>query len=173
MSAQRIVILGNAAGGKSTLARHLAQRHGLKHVEIDALYWQPDWSPTPQDTYDRHHDAAIAKDSWIIDGGGDLASIKRRLTRATEVILLDFPLWIHYWRAAERQIAWSTGALEYPPAGGQDMPPTKRLFEIIWEVDRDWMPVLRELCDAYERQGKDVSRICDLDSLAALYAAPA
>ena len=39
----RIVVIGNAGGGKSTLARLLAQRRGLPHIEIDRLLWQEGW----------------------------------------------------------------------------------------------------------------------------------
>jgi adenylate kinase family enzyme len=43
----RLVIIGNAAGGKSTLARAVAGHRGLKLIEIDRLLWQPGWEPTP------------------------------------------------------------------------------------------------------------------------------
>jgi len=33
----RIAVIGNAGGGKSTLARALATRHDLPYVEVDAL----------------------------------------------------------------------------------------------------------------------------------------
>jgi adenylate kinase family enzyme len=36
----RIAIIGNAGGGKSTLARKLAKQRGLRHIEIDRLLWQ-------------------------------------------------------------------------------------------------------------------------------------
>ena len=45
------------------------------------------------------------------------------------------------------------------------MPPTDRLFEIIWEVDREWMPVLRRLCDEHEENVKKVIRLTTLDEL--------
>ncbi len=156
---ERSVILGNTAGGKSTLARRLAATRNLPHVEIDALYWQPDWSLAPAEDYQRAHAEAVAGARWIIDGGGDLPSIEARLDRATEIILIDLPLWVHYWRAAERQFAWATGTLDHPPAGGVDMPPTGRLFEIIWTVDQEWMPRLRRLCDLHEAKGCTVIRL--------------
>ena len=161
----RIAILGNTAGGKSTLARHLSKTRNLPHIEIDAIYWLPDWTTVPSDIYERDHDTAIEQDAWIIDGGGDLQSIVKRADRATELILLDFPLWVHFWRAAERQMAWANGTLEHPPGGGQEMPPTDRLFEIIWNVDKDWMPVLRGLCDEHEQNGKRVVRLTSLEKL--------
>ena len=162
---RRIAILGNTAGGKSTLARRLAKTTGLNHIEIDRLYWRPDWSRTPQADYERNHDRAIESDQWIIDGGGDLPSIRKRVVRASHLILIDLPLWVHFWRAAERQTAWANGTIEHPPGGGMKMPPTGRLFEIIWQVDRDWMPVMHDLCDEQERDGKEVIRLCSIEEL--------
>ncbi|MDU8929394.1 hypothetical protein RXV86_18525 [Alisedimentitalea sp. MJ-SS2] len=161
----RIAILGNAAGGKSTLARHLSKTRGLHHIEIDDLFWQPDWSKTPTEVYERLHDEEIKKENWVIDGVGDFATMMKRADRATDLILLDFPIWIHFWRAAERQMAWANGTIENPPAGGQEMPPTDRLFEMIWEMDRDGMPLLRTLCDEHEERGKNVIRLNSLAEL--------
>ena len=161
----RIVILGNAAGGKSTLARHLSKARALKHIEIDHLFWQPDWSMTPSAIYEQRHVETIQTEDWIIDGGGDLPSIRARAERATEIILIDLPLWVHFWRAAERQISWATGTIEHPPAGGAEMPPTGRLFEIMWQVDVDWMPTIRRLCDEQEAGGKSVIRLESIEDL--------
>jgi adenylate kinase family enzyme len=161
----RIVVLGNTAGGKSTLARQLSKKRGLPHIEIDRLYWQADWSVTPREIYEREHAEEIKDDDWIIDGGGDLASIRAQIDRATEIILIDMPLWVHFWLAAERQILWASGKIEHPPAGIADMPPTGRLFQIIWEVDRDWMPTVRTLCDEQGAKGKVVTRLNSINDL--------
>lgn len=161
----RIVILGNAAGGKSTLARRLSQERRLPHIEIDRLYWQADWSLTPAQVYERRHSEMIAGNEWIIDGGGDLPSVRARAERATEIILIDMPLWVHFWLAAERQISWAEGKIEHPPGGIAEMPPTRRLFEIMWQVDRDWMPILRALCHEKEAEGKRVIRLTSIDEL--------
>jgi adenylate kinase family enzyme len=42
----RTVVIGNAAGGKSTLARQLARRRALALIEVDRLLWQPGWQLT-------------------------------------------------------------------------------------------------------------------------------
>jgi hypothetical protein len=97
----RIVIIGNAGGGKSTLARKLAVARGLQHVEIDRLLWQEGWKLAPTDIYMRKHDDIIATDDWVIDGLGQQTSIPSRIARATEVILIDMPLWMHFWLEAE------------------------------------------------------------------------
>ena len=39
----RITINGSSGSGKSTLAQRLAKEFGLKHIELDAINWQPGW----------------------------------------------------------------------------------------------------------------------------------
>jgi adenylate kinase family enzyme len=162
---QRIVVIGNSGGGKSTLARKLAARRGLPYAEIDALLWQPNWELTPADVYEAEHGRLIAAESWIADGLGSLASIPPRLSRATEIVLIDMPFWQHCWLAAERQIAWATGRIDHPPAGLTEMPPTEAVFQNLWAVERDWMPAVRRLVDEEQAAGKRVHRIASVDAL--------
>jgi adenylate kinase family enzyme len=162
-----MVVIGNAGGGKSTLARKLAERRGLKHIEIDRLLWQDGWVLTPEDIYTRQHREIIAQDEWLIDGLGRQNSIADRLGRATEIILIDMPLWMHFWLAAERQIAWASGTLDHAPAGIAQRPPTDALFRTIWEVDQTWMPEIRTLCTEAETQGKIVTRLTSVEELGA------
>src|ERR1044072_2709570 len=90
-SMARIVVIGNAAGGKSTLARRLARRHGLPHVEVDTLLWRPGWKLAPEADYARAHAGAIARERWVIDGLGRQDSIGERLARSPDIILIDLP----------------------------------------------------------------------------------
>lgn len=156
---KRTVIIGNSGGGKSTLARRLSAAWACPHIEIDGLLWQPGWQLTPVETYSAEHARLIAADDWIIDGLGRRDSIPARLDRATDIILIDMPLWVHFWLAAERQLKWSRGAIEHPPAGLGKMPPTEALFRTIWEVDHDWMPEIRRIVAMEERRGKRVVRL--------------
>ena len=162
---ERIAVIGNAGGGKSTLARALATRRGLPYFEVDALLWRDDWQLAPEDEYEAEHARLIAEPRWVIDGLGRLDSLAARLARASEIVLVDLPLWMHCWLAAERQIAWARGEIAHPPAGAKQMPPTEALFRAIHEVDRDWMPEVRRLVAEAESSGARVERIADLDVL--------
>ena len=161
----RVVVIGNAGGGKSTLARKLAEQRGLPHIEIDRLLWQDGWVLTPEDVYTRQHREIIGRDEWVIDGLGRQNSLAERLDRATEIVLVDMPLWMHFWLAAERQIAWASGQLNHAPGGVTKMPPTKDLFQTIWRVDQDWMPGIRNLCAKAEARSKLVTRLISVDEL--------
>jgi adenylate kinase family enzyme len=165
----RVVVIGNSGGGKSTLARQLSSATQYRHVEIDGLLWQAGWELSAVEYYNSEHARLIAEESWIIDGLGRQESIPERLARSTDIFLVDMPLWIHFWFAAERQIRWAEGTLEHPPAGLTKMPPTEGLFRAIWEVDRDWMPEIRRLVAVEEQQGKRIVRlgsVADLNKFA-------
>jgi adenylate kinase family enzyme len=162
---KRAVVIGNSGGGKSTLARRLGAAWKCRHVEIDGLLWRPEWQLTPVEIYHAEHARLIAEENWIIDGLGRLESIPERLARATDIILVDMPLWVHFWLAAERQIRWSTGAIENPPAGLAKMPPTEALFRTIWEVDQNWMPEIRRIVAFEKQRGKRVFRLSSIAEL--------
>lgn len=65
----RIAIVGNSGSGKSTLARRVAARTGATHVELDAFFHQPNW--TPQDPEVFRNQIAMRLGSlsdWVVDG---------------------------------------------------------------------------------------------------------
>lgn len=161
----RIVIIGNSGGGKSTLARRLSVQLSCPSIEVDALLWQPGWILTPECDYRAAHARALSDECWIIEGLGRQDSIPERLERATNIIVIDMPLWMHFWLAAERQIQWATGSIENPPSGSAIPAPTEALFRTIWEVDQTWMPEIRRLAAAEEARGKRVFRLRSLDEL--------
>jgi hypothetical protein len=161
----RVVIIGNSGGGKSVLARRLAERLALPLVEIDALLWLPGWKLAEPEIYGREHARSIADDNWIIEGLGTRASVPARLQRATHIVLIDLPLWVHFWLAAERDKEWRAGGLEHPPAGHKEPAPLRGLFRTIHDVDREWMPEIRRLVSEEEDHGKHVFRLAALEDL--------
>jgi adenylate kinase family enzyme len=161
----RVVIIGNASGGKSTLAWKLANRRDLPLTEIDQFLWQPGWKLTPPELYERCRAEIIKQEAWVIEGLGSQHSIPGRMARATEIILIDLPLWVHFWLAAERQMSWAAGRLSDAPAGATTAPPTKELFKTMWDVEQEWMPGIRSMCDAAQQDGKIVFRLHRIDEL--------
>lgn len=47
----KINVVGTSGVGKSTLARRLAQELSLPYIEMDVLYWLPEWQGTPDDEF--------------------------------------------------------------------------------------------------------------------------
>ncbi len=46
-----INVVGTSGSGKSTLARRTAHRLGLPWIELDRLYWRPNWQGTPDEAF--------------------------------------------------------------------------------------------------------------------------
>ena len=104
---RRVAVIGNSGTGKTTVARLLAERLGVRHVELDALHHGPNWAAAPADVFRARVEAAIAPEGWVVDGNyqgklGDLV-----LSRADTIVWLDLPLRIalvRLWRRTLRRI---------------------------------------------------------------------
>ena len=98
---RRINVVGTSCSGKTTMARALSRRLGLPHVEIDALYWEPNWTGAPLPVFRERLERALAADAWVADGGYELA---RDITwrRADTVVWLDYRLPVVLGRWARR-----------------------------------------------------------------------
>ena len=47
----KINVVGTSGSGKSTVARQLAEKFALPHIELDKLFWRPQWQGTPDDEF--------------------------------------------------------------------------------------------------------------------------
>jgi adenylate kinase family enzyme len=86
----RIVVLGCAGSGKTSLARRLGERTGAPVVSLDAI-WQPQWTDDDVPAFRILMKEAHAGETWISDGNFATATFDIRLPRATLVVWLDRP----------------------------------------------------------------------------------
>jgi hypothetical protein len=114
---RRINVVGTSCSGKTTLARAVARRLDLPHVELDALFWGPAWTPVPEDEFLERVRAAVAADAWVVDGG--YARVDHvKLPRADAVVWLDYPLRTVLWRWARRTVRRIGTREEFWPGTG-------------------------------------------------------
>jgi hypothetical protein len=142
----KVAIIGNAGGGKSALARRLGQRLGLPVHVVDDVQWQAGWKPAPTPSISTAHDAWLAEAKWIIDGWGPWELIEQRLREADTIVIVDFPLRVHYRWALQRQLLAAIGLSQgWPPEGCRALPVTLRLLRVMKHVDRELRPRLLRL----------------------------
>jgi hypothetical protein len=147
---QRIAIIGNAGGGKSTLARRLGAALAIPVHEIDLLQWKPGWIPASAEAIGQAHEQWLAAPAWIIDGWGSWEAITARFDLADTIVVIDFPLALHYWWAIKRQVTCLFQASPaWPPPGCRALPVTWRLLAMIWQIHWTMRPRLLALAARY------------------------
>lgn len=114
----RMIVLAPSGSGKTTLAQKVSAQCGVKHVEIDALYHGPNWTPRPEFVSEVQEFAG--ESSWVTEwqyaqARGILAD------RATVAVWLDYPRHLVMSRVIrrtlqrrfQRQVLWN-GNVEPP-----------------------------------------------------------
>jgi adenylate kinase family enzyme len=102
--APKIAVQGTSGSGKTTVAKELARRHGVPHVELDALFHGPGWAEKPTDEFRRRVATATDGDGWVVDGNYDSKLGDLVLRRADTVVWLDLPLRVALSRVTRRTI---------------------------------------------------------------------
>jgi adenylate kinase family enzyme len=100
----KIAVVGTSGSGKTTVARELARRLGVPHVELDALFHGPGWAETPAEEFRRRVAAATDGDGWVVDGNYDSKLGDLVLGRADTVVWLDLPLRVALTRVTRRTV---------------------------------------------------------------------
>jgi gluconate kinase len=88
---RRVAVVGTSGAGKTTFAREVARRLGVRHVEIDSVFWGPNWRRVPKATFLARLDEVLAEEGWVLCG--NFTSVRERVwRRADTVVWLDYRL---------------------------------------------------------------------------------
>lgn len=169
--ARKIAVIGNAGGGKTTLARRLAKQLGIPLTHIDAIQFLPGLQIRPY----RESIEIIKKihqmESWLIDGFGPLDILIERLELADKVVFIDFPLWRHYWWCTKRQVQSIWKARTELPVGCDEAmwSHTVKIYRTLWKVHHQMRPELLRILARdsfrhkviYVRSLKDWKGLCE------------
>jgi adenylate kinase family enzyme len=116
---RRVVVFGTTGSGKSTVAARLAERTGLRVVELDALFWGRDWQPAPVELFRHRVERETVGEGWIVVG--NYGQVRDLVWQAADTLIwLDLPLPLVMWRLLRRTIRriatqeelWGTGNRE-------------------------------------------------------------
>jgi adenylate kinase family enzyme len=103
---KRVAVLTSASGsGGTTFGRALAEKLGVRFVELDALFWGPNWTESNREELRARVQPVVASDGWVVDGSyqgklGDLV-----LGSADVVVWLDYPIRLWLPRLVRRTVA--------------------------------------------------------------------
>lgn len=103
LAVHRVAVVGSSGSGKTTVASRLAARLGADHIELDAIFHQPNWHELPRDVFRERVQSLAANDRWVIDG--NYAAVQELVwARADTVVWLDLPRLVVTARVIRRTI---------------------------------------------------------------------
>jgi len=150
---KKVAVFGNAGGGKSTLARRLAEITGLPLYTLDIVqfrdgrYWagEPDGGKMSDEDYLKLHADILNRDRWIIDGYGSLASAWERFAAADTLVHVDLPIVAHYWGVTKR---FTASLFRNPKGWPEDSPlweSTRDSYRVVWLCHSRLTPKYRQM----------------------------
>lgn len=142
---KRVAVFGNAGGGKTTLAKRLADLTRLPLYPLDRIQWRAGGDAVPHEEYLRAHADLLRQDTWIIDGFGCATSAWERFSRADTLVHVDLPLVIHYWWVTKRLIKGLWRAPEGWPENSPLWSSTMASYRAIPLCHRELTPRYRQL----------------------------
>ena len=130
MTPRRVHVIGTSGSGKTTVAGAIADKLGIRHIELDAIHWQPDWTELPDDEFMERVSEAIQEDAWTIDG--NYRTVRHLIwERVDTIVWLDMPfipvflrmLWRTTRRIVTREELWNTNTEGMDALIGKDSMP--------------------------------------------------
>ncbi|MDQ3710723.1 MAG: adenylate kinase [Acidobacteriota bacterium] len=116
---RRVSVVGTSSSGKTTFAKNFAQILNVKHIELDAINWLPDWVERPKDKFLSLVEKAAAGDAWVFDGN---YTRTREIVwgRATAIVWLNYSFPRTFYRAIIKRTTRRTFTGEAMWAGNRE-----------------------------------------------------
>jgi adenylate kinase family enzyme len=161
----RIVVIGNAASGKSTFSMKLQKITSIPVFHLDKILWKADWERTPEEEFTIKHNKILEQSRWIIDGVAYKSTYEKRFEASDTIIFLDTPLEICKERALqrmhedlERPNPYVTEGCRYP------LELVKEQNEVIDMFHNDYRTEIIKLITKYEDSKSTYHLVTDKDA---------
>lgn len=137
---KKIIIIGTTGSGKSTLGKALSKKLGYKYIQLDQLFWKPNWGETPDDEFFEKIKTEVAGETWVLDGNYTRSN---HLTwpQADTIIWLNMPFYLNLYQNISRSVKRAYNQEEiWPNTGNRES--FSRMFSkdsiVLWLLKTYW-----------------------------------
>jgi adenylate kinase family enzyme len=138
-NSKRINIVGSSGSGKSTFGKKLSSALNIPYIEIDQIFWGPNWYRPEKEEFHAKLENHISGDTWILDGNySKTVSIKWKNVQT--VIWLDYSFFRIMYQTIRRAISRMISQQELWPGTGNKETFRKAFFSkesiILWSLSQ-------------------------------------
>jgi len=134
---KRINIIGTSGSGKSTFAKKLAKKLKYPYIEMDRIFWGPEWYWPPDEEFFINLESALECEHWVLDGNYT-RTIHIKWREVTTVIWIDLPFLTTFFQAVRRAVKRSISGEEIWPGTNNRENFLKSFFSrdsiILWTI---------------------------------------
>lgn len=102
----KVAILGFSGGGKSTLARYIAETQKIPLLHLDTVQFTDNWQERNRVEARGMVKDYLNKADWVIDGNYSMFFQKERLKEANQIVLVQFSRWACLKRVMQRYLKY-------------------------------------------------------------------
>lgn len=100
---KRINVIGTSGSGKSTFSRMLARELNYPYLEMDAMFWKPNWQESSDEEFFATLADRLSNEHWVLDGNYNrTAEIK--WNRVDTIVWIDYSLARTLFQAVKRAL---------------------------------------------------------------------
>jgi len=165
-------------GGKTTLSKALSVKYSYSFIELDAIFWLPEWVERETDDFKVKVQEAIntSRGGWIVDGNYSSRLESLVTGQCDTVIWIDLPWSVMFWRITLRAIS---RAITGEEICGENIESWRQMFShnsLLWYLiknrrsylsrDEQFIPMVPENVPIIRiRSRKELNRFYDLHDL--------
>jgi hypothetical protein len=146
---KRIVIIGNAGGGKSKLAHSLGDVLGLPVHHMDSLWETEDCERRSDQDINADILRIAEQPTWIIEGWMPFSGIPLALDRADTIVYIKHRLYIHIWWTLKREVKERVfGVSAYESHCGRG-PFITKMMRVVFGIWKTYQPKMLKMVEPY------------------------
>ena len=132
----KINVVGTSGSGKSTLCKKLSAALDIPYIEIDRLFWKPNWIESNDEEFFSKLEQSLDQDSWVLDGNYT-RTIPIKWKHVDMIIWIDFSYTRTLLQALKRALIRASTKQElWPDTGNRET--FKKLFSrqsiVLWTI---------------------------------------